>query len=226
MPRGNVSFQPSTDDRPATKDKKSFWGEPQAVAAVIAAVIGATGAIVVALIGSGVINVSAGPAIQPPSATASPPSSSGPPPPATTTTPAPDPTPTVTVRRSTKDKPPLTLTSDYDADLDSLEPAWGVNRDREDGYDIEFYSSGAGQLITNDFVGVDLAEVSGPPSFETCQTATNYKTELTANEAKKGVEVCVRTSEKRFAFVQIKKILGDREGIQMDVTVWDPPFEE
>jgi len=40
--------------------------------------------------------------------------------------------------------------------------------------------------------------------------------------------VCVRTSDKRYAFLTIKK-LGPRdhpEQIELDVTVWDPSFDE
>jgi NPCBM/NEW2 domain len=51
---------------PPTKTKKSFWGEPVAVATIIAAVIVAIAGIVAALIGGNVISVSPGGAIQPP----------------------------------------------------------------------------------------------------------------------------------------------------------------
>lgn len=50
---------------PPTKNKKSFWGEPVAVATIIGAVIVTIGGIVAALIGGDIINVSPGSAIQP-----------------------------------------------------------------------------------------------------------------------------------------------------------------
>jgi hypothetical protein len=55
---------------PPTKNKKSFWGEPVAVATIIAAVIVAIAGIVAALIGGNVISVSRGGAVQPPPAAA------------------------------------------------------------------------------------------------------------------------------------------------------------
>jgi hypothetical protein len=210
-----MSLPPSTDERTATKDKKSFWGEPQAVAAVIAAVIGAMGAIVVALIGSGVISVSAGPAVQPPSTpTAPPPSSTGPAPTPTTATPEPEPTSTVAVRRSTG-KNPITLTDQYAADLDSKDGGWAVaNAAANSDWDIEFEWGGLG-------AAEDLAMVKGPVKYETCQNATGYRVTLDEKYVESGTRLCVRTSEDRFAFVTIKDVDSDPAQIALDVTVWE-----
>jgi hypothetical protein len=208
---------------PPNKDKKSFWGEPQAIATIVAAVIAATAAIVVALIKSDVIIVSAGPAIQPSSATTAPPSSSGPPP-TPTPTPTPEPTSAVTVRRSTADYP-LTLSGGYSADLDSMNSAWDVKYAATiSRFDLSFNSVGLSGHSKS-----DLAVVSGPASYETCSNATAYSEGgVSRNEAKPGMKLCARTSEKRYAFITIKKLLPKDypKEIQLDVTVWNPPFEE
>jgi hypothetical protein len=219
-----MSLHPSTDEPTSTKDRKSFWGEPQAVAAVIAAVIGAVSAIGVALIGSGVISVSAGPAIQ----------NSTPSPTAPTTSHSPLPTDASTtqipsstepdVRRSTDSSKPLTLSQAYSADLDTTNPAWDVEyAGNEERFDIEYDHSSLTALSPS-----DLAIVSGSARYETCRDATGYTEEVDWRKIKPGLGVCVRTSEKRFAFLTVKKLVGDidnPEAIQLDVTVWDPPFE-
>jgi hypothetical protein len=100
-----------------------------------------------------------------------------------------------------------------------MDSAWEVHySDVDPDMDLAFdYGglSGAG----------DIAIVSGPAKYETCRDTTAYKQGLDEDELENGLKACVRTSEKRLAFVTIKKIIGDRNQIQLDVTVWDPPFE-
>ena len=209
---------------PPIKNKKSFWGEPQAIATIAAAVIAAIATIVVALIGGDVINVSAGPAIQPPSSTTVPPSSSGPPPAPTTTAPPPDPTPPATVRRSTEDNP-LTLSTGYSADLDTMNRSWDVEYAATlSRFDIDL-GTGVGVVTGSES---DIAIVDGPALYETCADATGYVKRIPRDELRQGVTACVRTSEKRLASVTIKKVTprDSPNQIQLDVTVWDPPFEE
>jgi hypothetical protein len=137
---------------------------------------------------------------------------------ASSPTPTPDPTPSNEVRRSTGDNA-LTLSNAYEIDMDSMDRDWGVHYsdvspDRDLAYDWGGLN-GAG----------DMAIVSGPVKYETCQDTTAYKQGIDEDELENGLKICVRTSEKRYAFVTIKKIVGDRDHLQLGVTVWDPKFE-
>jgi hypothetical protein len=201
---------------PPTKEKKSFWGEPQAIATIVAAVIAAIAAIVVALISGDVINVSAGPAIQTSSATTAPPPSTSPPPASETTTTPPD-TPTPAVRRTGK----LVLSDGHPANLDSMEPAWDVLSPLEDDFDIAVngYYKGATLKAAGKS---NIASVTGSPDYNTCLEETGYTEEI--ESAKPGTTACVRTGEERFAFVTVQKLFWDEGGgvekIQLAVVVW------
>jgi hypothetical protein len=163
------------------------------------------------------------------------PSSTSPiPVPPTTTTSAPTPSPTSTdspspsptqptptpnpVRRSTDDKA-LTLSAGYSTDLDSMPPGWGVKSEENEYKDIEVHQS---DLVSENG---DMAIVSGAPKYETCQDATAYQVEVEWRYVRPGLKVCVRTSENRYAFVTVEKFNVDSQQIQLDVVVWDPPFE-
>jgi hypothetical protein len=124
------------------------------------------------------------------------------------------------VRRSTESNL-LTLSDGYNADLDSRNPAWDVSYHRDyDNFDIELYHGG---LIGND---TDFAIVSGQPSYGTCQNATDYAEEISKDDVEPGVSACIRTTDKRYAFITFKKVVRDPDKFQLAVVVWDPPFEE
>jgi hypothetical protein len=203
---------------------QQFWRDHQAVATIISAFIGAIVVIGVAALFRPIVNVFTG---LPPSPTTTSPATPVPPPNPTRTptpTPTPDPTSTVTERRSTGEHP-LALSQSYSADLDSMNPGWDVKyaatASRFDiGYAREGWLSGRSSS--------DLAIVSGEASYDVCSTATSYRKSLDRDEVKKGINLCVRTSEKRYAFMTIKKLVGGDypSEIQLDVVVWNPPFEE
>ena len=68
-----------------------------------------------------------------------------------------------------------------------------------------------------------MATVDAGPDYGVCESATNYTTELNPSE---GIQLCVRTSEHRLAWVKILNLQGpyySRTEIDLDVTVWDPP---
>jgi hypothetical protein len=79
-------------------------------------------------------------------------------------------------------------------------------------------------LLTN---ASDFAIVSGPAKYETCESATAYKKRTDKDETEVGTALCVRTTGHRYAFVKIKKVIRRSQDsqIELDVTVWDPPFE-
>jgi hypothetical protein len=128
------------------------------------------------------------------------------------------------VRRSTGDRL-ITLSRGYSADLDSMNPNWDVGyAETESRFDVSFSGGGAGELHGD--AKSDFAVVGGTPTVETCRSATGYINRLDSDEARVGVNLCMRTSERRFASIYIEKVIGEnRDQIQLRVTVWDPPFE-
>jgi hypothetical protein len=216
-----VSIAPPPIKRPPLKNKHKV--------PIIVAGITTIGVVLVALIPVMVYQLS-----KPAPVTPSPvPSSTSPvpgpiPPPTPVSIPSPTPTfpdPTgVTVRRSTGDHP-LALSESYSADLDSMNPGWDVKYAATmSRFDISYAREG----WLHGRSSSDLAIVSATASYDVCSTATSYRPSLDIDEVKKGINMCVRTSEKRFAFMTIKKLVGGDHPneIQLDVTVWDPPFEE
>jgi hypothetical protein len=182
---------------------KSFWSVSLGIASIVIVVAGA----VVVADWMGGLRIPAVPS------TTTPPS-------ATPTTATPEPTPTPLVRRSTGSRR-LILTNGETADLDSMDPTWGVHRkpDPKNGYDIEF-AYGDLYFGSRTF----FAKVGGQPSYKTCLTAIAYY----SPGVSPGSELCVRTNEKRLAFLTVKKIKENasqdfpvREQIQLDVTVWE-----
>lgn len=219
-----MDIAPPTIKRPPPKNKplKNKHRVP-----IVVAVIGAAGLIVAALIPV-LLRPSSEPMPQVPAPTSTAPEPGPVPPPspspaAVSATPTP-PEPTETVRRSTHDKPPLTLTTGYSADLDATTLSWDVQYSASNSrFDIR-YSYGS----INGVSAGDFAVVTGPAVYETCLTASGYARSIRRNEIQPGVTACARTSEKRYAFVTIKKLVprDNPKQIQLDVTVWDPPFEE
>ena len=140
-----------------------------------------------------------------------------PPQPTRTATPAP------AVRNHTGDKF-LTLSYGYTADLDSLERTWEVQQGTAGslGYDIRYSPGLEGGHKT------DFAVVTGAKSYDTCASETGYESRVDQDEAQPGTNLCARTSGMRFAYITIKKVRGQglSAQIDLDVTVWDPPFEE
>jgi hypothetical protein len=133
-----------------------------------------------------------------------------------------EPTPNgVSVRNTTKGRQLLTLPTGTSADLDSENRNWDAEyAGTESRFDIQFTQSG--QLSA--YYAAEVAIVSRPASYETCQDATAYKKYLTRSETREGNNLCFKTSEKRYAYVTIEK-LAPRE-IQLSATAWDPAFEE
>jgi hypothetical protein len=143
----------------------------------------------------------------------------------TTPTEAPDPTPSFEVRRSTG-KHSLILSNEFWADLDSKNPAWDISQIVTDDHDIGISGYYQGTVFRSGSHS-DIATVSGPSNYNTCLIETGYSEEI--NPAKPGTKICVRTSDKRFAFITIEKLLFDQVGnvekIQLAVVVWEPQHE-
>ena len=111
----------------------------------------------------------------------------------------------------------MKLSDRYEADLDSARPDWHVQETGGVDADISY---NAGQL------SAEVAKVSGQPRYETCEIETGYTGLVEYGDLKPGTSVCIRTTERRYAFATVKKIDDERGQIQLDVVVWDPPYEE
>jgi hypothetical protein len=97
-----------------------------------------------------------------------------------------------------------------------MNPAWDISQDRDyDNFDIELYH---GVLSGNH---TDFAVVSGQPSYETCQNATAYAEEISRKDTDPGVSACVRTTDKRYAFITFKKVVRGPDKFQLAVVVWE-----
>jgi hypothetical protein len=105
-----------------------------------------------------------------------------------------------------------------------MEPGWEVKyAAREKVYDITF-GGGAGLL----FGAGDAAIVIGPAKYDTCLNETGWDNSVHPDDLTPGTNICVRTSERRFAYItSIKKIPRDaNRRAQIDVIVWPPQREE
>lgn len=123
----------------------------------------------------------------------------------------------------------LTLTYLYGADLDSLDQNWDVA-----SYDAQSELGKGDVILSNPGLeppatsSSDLAPVTGPASYQTCAAATGYTSNSLA--VSPGQELCVRTTEHRYAFLHVTSVNGNSNepetmSVTMTVTVWDPPFQ-
>lgn len=141
----------------------------------------------------------------------------------TTTRPTAEPsTPTtqsgsVAVRR--RSDTPVTLTRSYAADLDSMAPNWNVGRSNSfESQDLIYDETVQGD--DDGYInGTEAAPVSEPVDFATCAAATGY---ATRQRISAGDRFCLRTSDKRFAYLTIRGA-GQGEAV-FDIVVWDPPY--
>ena len=116
----------------------------------------------------------------------------------------------------------MNLLDEHTADLDTKDnPNWGMQIHRDAEYDIELWH---GVLIGNQD-NTEFAVVTGPRKYHTCKTATPYVGEPSKATTKEGVTACVRTSDSRYAYVEIKRFSHNPDIIQLAVVVWDPPFK-
>ncbi|WP_431879203.1 hypothetical protein [Micromonospora marina] len=130
------------------------------------------------------------------------------------------------VRRSTGGDL-LTLSESYSANLDSEQPDWGVSDSNPFGeQDLLFRAGGVGDILVES--QSEMALMSQEPSYESCRATTGYGARIGLGEARAGLMLCVKTSERRLASVVVVKRSSQRlpnEKVQLRVTVWDPPLE-
>lgn len=127
---------------------------------------------------------------------------------------------TPAIRRETGAQP-IRLTDRYSADLDSVEPDWGVTDMFGGDTDVRLQPYSAPSSDSLDaYNGAEFAPVEGGPDLATCERATEYYSGLQLDDTAPGYSFCARTNGGRYAFVTI---LDPAEPVQLDVVVWEKP---
>ena len=125
-------------------------------------------------------------------------------------------TSTPVVLRETAGSP--VVVPDYDGiDLDSLESNWGIEGSGQDVY----VGNAARTLTVSDILSI----VQAPPTPDACEAQTIREDYLTAAQTVVGQQLCVRTSEGRWAYVRIAAIDAAAETMSFDITVWKLPTD-
>ena len=133
----------------------------------------------------------------------------------TTATTTPRPGRTSNVLRQTGTTP-LTFANGYAIDLDTDAPDWGV--DRGTSGDLSFYVASS----TSSYLGTyEMSFVDHVPTEAECDDATVLQSSLTGDQTREDVQMCVRTSEERFAYVHIVAIDYEAQTITLDLIVWE-----
>lgn len=132
----------------------------------------------------------------------------------TTATTTPRPGRTSTVLRQTGSTP-VTFADDYGIDLDTDAPDWGVNTSAGDL--VLHYASSSGTNLGT----YEMSLVDHVPTEAECDDATVLQSRLAIDQTREGVQMCVRTSEDRFAYVHIVAIDYEAQTITLDLIVWE-----
>jgi hypothetical protein len=119
------------------------------------------------------------------------------------------------IRRETGSTP-LTFTWGHAADLDSVEPDWGVRPGVPTGSELSL-SAADGHLRS---AGQVTLFADRPTKLE-CENATVHQPGLVPNDTRVGLMFCLRTSEDLLTFVRVVTIDDDRKTTSLEVTVWD-----
>jgi hypothetical protein len=141
----------------------------------------------------------------------------------TTTTSTPNTTTTSTPTTTTSVDPPIyrqsaaavAVPAQYWIDLDSSAPDWDV---KPGGGDI-YVSPSVSSITTK-----KLAIVRDP-TFAKCEAATDVDINLEPAETVVGQQVCILTSNGRWAYVRIADIDADAETMSFDIVVWKLPTD-
>jgi hypothetical protein len=123
----------------------------------------------------------------------------------------------VEVRRATGTEA-ITLRPSYGVDLDNnTSPNWAVAvGGANNGRDVGSGSSADRLYFTGDY-----AVVTGAPEYATCARETGYtRGGIELGSLQTGDNICVRTSEDRYALVTI--VTAAEQAIQFRAVVWDP----
>jgi hypothetical protein len=111
----------------------------------------------------------------------------------------------------------ITLRPSYGVDLDNnTSPNWAVTGDGlANGHDIAWRWDASSLNFTGDF-----AVVTGAPEYETCAVETGYtRGGIDRGSLQAGENICVRTSEDRYALVTV--VGADEQAFEFRTVVWD-----
>jgi hypothetical protein len=139
----------------------------------------------------------------------------------TTTTATPSTTTTTSTPTTTTSVDPVYRQSEaavpvpaqYGIDLDSSAPDWDVKPGSGDIYVSPFVSS----------ITTRKLAIVRDPTLAKCQSATDIDINLEPAETVIGQQVCIQTSNDRWAYVRIAAI--DEETMSFDITVWKLPTD-
>jgi hypothetical protein len=99
-------------------------------------------------------------------------------------------------------------------DLDSQEPDWGVDSGGHKDLCVAFGATGSARVAGR------VAVVDGPPTVEDCRKLTVLRRSTTTAETVVGQQLCVSSSDKRWAHVRIAAIDRSASTMSFDVAVW------
>jgi hypothetical protein len=105
---------------------------------------------------------------------------------------------------------PVVVPAQYGIDFDSLEPDWGV-------------APGSGDLYVSPTVSSITTRklaIVGDPTLAQCEAATDIDINLEPAETVVDQQVCVQSSNGRWAYVRIADIDRDAETMSFDIVVW------
>jgi hypothetical protein len=141
---------------------------------------------------------------------------------ATTTTATPSTTTTSTPTTTTSVDPvyrqseaAVPVPAQYGIDLDSSAPNWDVKPGSGDIYVSPFVSS----------ITTRKPAIVRDPTLAKCKAATDVDINLEPAETVVGQQVCIQTSNSRWAYVRIAAIDEDAETMSFDITVWKLPTD-
>lgn len=141
---------------------------------------------------------------------------------ATTTTATPSTTTASTLTTTTSVDPvyrqsqaAVPVPAQYGIDLDSSAPNWDVKPGSGDIYVSPFVSS----------ITTRKLAIVRDPTLAKCQAETDVDINLEPAETVVGQQVCIQTSNDRWAYVRIAAIDEDAKTMSFDITVWKLPTD-
>ena len=112
---------------------------------------------------------------------------------------------------------PVVVPAHFGIDLDSQESNWGISPTAPSDISV----SPEADTVS----GKTLALVNDPPTLQDCEAQTVLKRFLTNAQTVIGQKMCVRTTEGRWAYVQIAAMDRSAETMSFKIVVWKLPTD-
>lgn len=110
---------------------------------------------------------------------------------------------------------PVTFAYSYGIDLDTREDNWGVSSSGGD-VSLSKHSDGLSLFVPSRTIAV----VDAPPTYDDCEAQTVLQESFNAELTTVGTQACIRTSEGRWAYVNIIGVDAARETVTLHIVVW------